>query len=66
MGEVGERGHEAGPLLGGERRGELLEAFEAQIGVPVSWFVAANGCPTGKKEGGATKDWFDQQIKALL
>src|SRR6185312_11247442 len=31
VGEVGERGHQAGPLLGGERRGELLEAFEARL-----------------------------------
>src|SRR3954471_16264404 len=28
VGEVGERGHQAGPLLVGERGGELLEALE--------------------------------------
>lgn len=54
------------PLMTSKENYELLEAFDAQIGVPVSWFVAGNGCPAGKKEGGATKDWFDQQIKALL
>jgi peroxiredoxin len=54
------------PLVTSKDNYQLLEAYEAEVGVPVSWFVAANGCPAGKKEGGATKDWFDQQIKALL
>ena len=54
------------PLVTSKDNYELLEAYEAQIGVPVSVFVAANGCPTGRKEGAATKDWFDQQIKAML
>src|SRR3954452_25387012 len=31
VGEVGERGHQAGALPGGERRGELLEALEAGL-----------------------------------
>src|ERR687887_1963259 len=31
MREVGERGHQTGPLLGGEGGGELLEALEASL-----------------------------------
>jgi thiol-disulfide isomerase/thioredoxin len=54
------------PLLVGLGHDELLEAYDAQVGVPVSWVVAANGCPVAKHPGGATKDWFAQQMKAAL
>ena len=45
VGEVGERGHEAGPLLGGERRGELLEAFEAGLDDAAGDVAAGVGDP---------------------
>lgn len=54
------------PLLTSRGNDELLEAYDAQIAVPITWFVAPNGCPSARKAGAATKDWFDQQIKALL
>src|SRR3954454_20605161 len=43
MGEVGERGHQAGPLLGSERGGELLEALEAGLEDPARDGAAAGG-----------------------
>src|SRR5690348_15219854 len=43
VGEVGERGHEAGPLLGGERGGELLEALEPGLGDPAGDVAAGWG-----------------------
>src|SRR3954453_22370760 len=43
MGEVGERGHQAGPLLGSERGGELLEALEAGLEGPARDGAAAGG-----------------------
>ncbi len=54
------------PLLVGLGHDELLEAYDAQVAVPVSWVVASNGCVVQKHPGGATKDWFEQQMKALL
>src|SRR5919206_3147450 len=47
MGEVGERGHQARPLLGGERGGELLEALEAGAD------DAARDVPAGLRDGDA-------------
>jgi thiol-disulfide isomerase/thioredoxin len=52
------------PLLVGLGQDELLEAYDAQIGIPVSWVVASNGCPLAKRAGAATKEWFAQQMKA--
>jgi thiol-disulfide isomerase/thioredoxin len=54
------------PLLVGLGHDELLEAYDAEIGVPVSWVIGSNGCPLAKHAGGATKDWFFQQMKAAL
>ena len=45
---------------------ELREAYDAQVGVPVSWAVHSNGCPLVTKQGGATREWFEEQFKALL
>ncbi len=54
------------PLLVGLGHDDLLEAYDAEIGVPVSWVIAPNGCPAAKHAGGATKEWFFQQMKVLL
>jgi len=54
------------PLLVGLGHDELLEAYDAQVVVPVTWIVASNGCVVQKHPGVATKDWFAQQMKALL
>ena len=54
------------PVLVGQGHDDLLEAYDAQFGVPVSWFVNACGAVTVKHQGGASKDWFEQQIKAIL
>jgi thiol-disulfide isomerase/thioredoxin len=54
------------PVLVGLGHDELLEAYDAQFSVPVSWFVTPDGCVSSKHLGIATKDWFEQQVKALL
>jgi thiol-disulfide isomerase/thioredoxin len=54
------------PLLVGLGHDELLDAYDAQVVVPVTWIVASNGCVVKKHQGGATKNWFEQQMKALL
>src|SRR3954465_8145936 len=43
VGEVGERGHQAGPLLGSERGGELLEALEPGLEDAAGDVAAAAG-----------------------
>ena len=54
------------PLLVGLGHDDLLEAYDAELGVPVSWFVASNGGVVTKHPGTASKDWFDAQMKVLL
>ena len=54
------------PLLTGAGQDPLMEAYEADLAVPISWFVRSNGCIVTKHPGIAPKDWFDQQMKALL
>src|SRR3954469_12248442 len=45
VGEVGERGHQAGPLLGSERGGELLEALEPGLDDAAGDVATAGGDP---------------------
>jgi peroxiredoxin len=54
------------PLLVGLGHDELLEAYDAELAVPVSWFVASNGCVATKHPGTASKDWLEAQMRALL
>jgi thiol-disulfide isomerase/thioredoxin len=54
------------PILVGQGHDDMLEEFEATYAVPVSWFIKADGKVSIKHEGAASRDWFDQQIKALF
>ena len=54
------------PVLVGQGHDDMLEAFEASYAVPVSWFIRKDGSVYMKHEGGQTRDWFEQQIKALF
>jgi peroxiredoxin len=54
------------PFLVGLGHDELLEAYDAEFAVPISWFVDTSGCVTTKHTGIASRDWFEQQIKSLL
>jgi len=54
------------PLLVGFGHDDLLEAFGADIGVPVSWLVRADGTVADKAEGPQTKEWFDTRLKAMF
>jgi peroxiredoxin len=54
------------PFLVGLGHDELLEAYDAEFAVPISWFVDTAGCVTSKHTGIASRDWFEQQIKSLL
>ena len=54
------------PLLVGLGHDELLEAYDAEVGVPISWFVGSDGCVATKHPGTASLQWFEQKVKALL
>jgi thiol-disulfide isomerase/thioredoxin len=54
------------PVLVGLGHDDLLKAYEAEIGVPVSVLVTSGGCVSTRQMGGATREWFEQHVKALL
>ena len=54
------------PMFVGFGHDELLESYGAEVAVPVTWFVASNGCPLATRAGAAPREWFVGQMKALL
>jgi cytochrome c biogenesis protein CcmG, thiol:disulfide interchange protein DsbE len=54
------------PILVGQGHDDMLENFEATFAVPVSWFIKADGSVFLKHEGAGSRDWFDEQVKALF
>jgi cytochrome c biogenesis protein CcmG/thiol:disulfide interchange protein DsbE len=54
------------PMLVGLGQFELQEAFDADIAIPVTWFIRADGTVHAKRPGPAPKEWFDEQVRALL
>jgi thiol-disulfide isomerase/thioredoxin len=54
------------PVLVGFGHDDMLESFEASFAVPVSWFIRKDGSVYLKHEGTQTREWFEQQVKALF
>ena len=54
------------PVLVGLGHDEMMEAYEAVMFIPVTWFVRPDGTVALKHPGSASKAWFEQQIRALL
>ncbi|HXW04569.1 MAG TPA: TlpA disulfide reductase family protein [Vicinamibacterales bacterium] len=54
------------PVLVGRDHDDLLEAFGPVWGLPTSFFIGRDGSVCGKHLGPATKERFEQEIKALL
>jgi cytochrome c biogenesis protein CcmG/thiol:disulfide interchange protein DsbE len=54
------------PVLVGRDNEPLLEAFGPVWGLPTSYFIGRDGAVCGKHMGPATKEQFEQEIKALL
>ena len=54
------------PILMALGHDDLLEAYDAQLGVPISVFVKPDGTIVTKQAGGQTKAWFEAHVKALF
>jgi thiol-disulfide isomerase/thioredoxin len=54
------------PVLVGLGHDDLLQAYEADFIIPVTWFVRRDGTVYKKKIGSDTKEWFETQIQALF
>lgn len=54
------------PVLLGLGHDELMERYEAGFLIPITWFIKPDGTIYLKHPGSAPKEWFEQQIQALL
>jgi hypothetical protein len=54
------------PVLVGLGHDDLLLAYEADLVIPVSWFIRRDGTVFKKKVGSDSKEWFEAQIQALF
>jgi thiol-disulfide isomerase/thioredoxin len=54
------------PVLMARGHDDFLEAFEADDVMPVSWVIRPDGTVAAKSIGPQSKDWFEQQVKALF
>jgi thiol-disulfide isomerase/thioredoxin len=54
------------PVLVGLGHDDLLKAYDAVELLPITWFVRRDGTISGKGVGIHSKDWFDEQVKALF
>jgi peroxiredoxin len=54
------------PLLLGRDRDDVFNAFGLADGLPMTVFVRPDGTIAKRLEGINTKDWFQEQIEALL
>lgn len=54
------------PVLVGLGHDELMERYEATFLIPITWFIKPDGTIYLKHPGSGPKEWFEQQIQALL
>lgn len=54
------------PVLLGLGQDEMLEHYEATFMIPITWFIKPDGTVTLKHPGSASREWFEQQIRALF
>jgi cytochrome c biogenesis protein CcmG/thiol:disulfide interchange protein DsbE len=54
------------PLLVGLGHDDLMEAYEAQIALPTTWVIRADGTVVAKHIGAETREWFEAQVRAAF
>ena len=54
------------PVLVGLGNDALLDAYSAGFVLPTSWFIRSDGTVYLKHEGSGTREWFEEQVKAIL
>ena len=54
------------PVLMGLDQEKLLAAYEAEVTVPVTWFIKKDGTVLGRTVGINTRQYFESQIQAII
>ena len=64
--EYAEMHHMTYPLLLGDEHDDFIEAYQANMGVPTSWFIHKDGTLGTKRLGIGSYDFFDAEIRKIL
>jgi cytochrome c biogenesis protein CcmG/thiol:disulfide interchange protein DsbE len=54
------------PILVGLGQDALIDAYSAGFVLPTSWFIRPDGSVYLKHEGSGSREWFEDQVKAIL
>ena len=54
------------PVLLGLDQDKMLAAYDAEVSVPVTWFIKKDGTVQGRNIGINSREFFESQIKALF
>ena len=54
------------PLLVGSPNRDMQVAFEANLLIPVSWLIRADGTVQAKAQGIHPKEWFETNLRAMM
>ncbi len=54
------------PVLLGIDQEKMLEAYDAEVSVPVTWFIRKDGTVHTRTIGINSREFFETQIKALF
>lgn len=54
------------PVLVGLGHADLMDAYQADIALPTSWVIRADGTVVAKHIGAETRDWFETQLKGAF
>jgi hypothetical protein len=53
-------------VLMGLDQDKMLAAYDAEVSVPVTWFIKKDGTVQGRNIGINSREFFETQIKALF
>jgi peroxiredoxin len=53
-------------LLVGLGHEDLMEAYQADIALPTTWVIRADGTVVAKHIGAETREWFEAQVRAAF
>jgi hypothetical protein len=53
-------------MLVGKDQAKLVKAYEAEMVIPVTWIIRADGTVAAKTVGIKEKEWFEREIEALF
>ncbi len=54
------------PLLVGLGHDDLMDVYDAEGVLPVTWIIRADGTVVAKHMGAETREWFETQVRATF